>query len=303
MRSFNSSYPKLVWLLQSWRLKAYLSTMTSPKTHHPDELRVAAWAEVRALLELQLEPLGRRALAALAPRAGERVLDIGCGGGETALALARAVAPAGTVVGIDVSAAVLDYARRDGMGDEHVSFVQADAQTYPFEPATFDAAFSRFGVMFFTDPIAAFANIRRSLKPHGRLAFVCWRALEENPLDSLPLRAALLHLPPQPATDRSAPGPFAFADAARVRDILKAAGFSGIAIAAHDELVGSGDLEAMLAVCTRVGALGKILRENPDLRAAALPAVRTALAAHNGPQGVQLNAATWVVTAQRTAEG
>jgi SAM-dependent methyltransferase len=276
--------------------------MTAPKTHQPDELRVAAWAHVRARLELQLEPLGRRALAALAPRPGERVLDIGCGGGETALALARAVAPNGAVVGIDVSAAVLDYARRDALGYAHVSFVQADAQTYPFEPATFDAAFSRFGVMFFADPIAALTNIRRCLKPHGRLAFVCWRALAENPLDQLPLRAALPHLPPQPAPDPDAPGPFAFADPARVRGILAAAGFGNIEISAHDEMVGSGDLEAMLAVCIRVGALGKILRENPEFRAAALPAVRTALAAHNGPQGVRLNAATWVVTVRAYEE-
>src|ERR1044071_9117083 len=148
-----------------------------------DEVRVAAWAEVRDALELQLAPLGRHALAALAPRPGESVLDIGCGGGETALDLARAVAPDGTVVGIDLSAAVLAFAQRAAEGRERVRFVQADGQVFPFEPASFDAAFSRFGVMFFADPTAAFINIRRSLRPNGRLAFVCWRALEENPLD------------------------------------------------------------------------------------------------------------------------
>ena len=131
-----------------------------------------------------------------------------------------------------------------------------------------------------------------------RLAFVCWRALEENPLDILPLRAASTHLPPQPAHDPDAPGPFAFANPDRVRGILEEAGFGDIEIAAHDEQVGSGDLDAMLAVCSRVGALGKILRENPELRAAALPAVRSALAAHDGPDGVRLTAATWIVTAR-----
>jgi SAM-dependent methyltransferase len=263
-----------------------------------DEVRVRAWAEVRERLELQLAPLGRHALAALAPRPGERVLDIGCGGGETARDLARAVAPDGTVVGIDLSAAVLAFARRTAQGCERIRFVQADAQAYPFEPASFDAAFSRFGVMFFADPTAAFINIRRSLKPNGRLAFVCWRALEENPLDILPLRAASAYLPPQPAHDPDAPGPFAFANPDRVRGILAAAGFREIAITARDEQVGSGDLDAMLAVCSRVGALGKTLRENPELRTAALPAVRSALAAHDGPDGVRLNAATWVVTAR-----
>jgi len=267
----------------------------------PDEVRVRAWAEVRELLELQLAPLGRRTLQALAPNPGESVLDIGCGGGETTLDLARAVAPDGEVVGVDLSAAVLAFARRAAEGCARVRFVQADAQVFPFEPASFDAAFSRFGVMFFTDPAAAFSNIRRSLKPKGRLAFVCWRGLEENPLDLLPLRAASIYLPPQPALDPDAPGPFAFANTDRVHGILERAGFGEIEITAHDELVGSGDLDSMLAVCSRVGALGKILRENPELRAATLPAVRSALAAHDGPDGVRLNAATWVVTAQAPA--
>ena len=263
-----------------------------------DELRVSAWAEVRQPLELQLAPLGRRALQALAPRAGESVLDIGCGGGQTALDLARVVAPDGAVVGIDLSAAVLAFAQRAARDCVRLRFIQADAQSFPFEPASFDAAFSRFGVMFFADPSAAFINIRRSLKPNGRLAFVCWRALEDNPLDILPLRAASAHLPPQPTPDPDAPGPFALANPDRTRGILQRAGFEAIEITAWDEKVGSGDLDAMLAVCSRVGSLGKILREHPELRPATLPAVRSALAAHDGPDGVKLNAATWVVTAR-----
>jgi ubiquinone/menaquinone biosynthesis C-methylase UbiE len=170
-----------------------------------DEVRVRAWAEVRELLELQLAPLGRRALEALAPNSGESILDIGCGGGETALHLARSVAPNGTIVGIDLSAAVLAFARRAAKGCDRVQFIQADAQVFPFEPGSFDAAFSRFGVMFFSDTTAAFINIRRGLKPNGRLAFVCWRSLEENQLDIVPLRAASAYLPPQPAHTRSRP--------------------------------------------------------------------------------------------------
>ncbi|MGC1560665.1 MAG: class I SAM-dependent methyltransferase [Bradyrhizobium sp.] len=263
-----------------------------------DEVRLRAWAEVREPLERQLAPLGRRALAALAPCPGECILDIGCGGGETVLELARAVAPGGAVVGIDLSAAVLAFARRAAERRERVRFVQADAEVYPFEPALFNAAFSRFGVMFFADPVAAFINIRRSLKPNGRMAFVCWRALEENQLDILPLRAASPHLPLLPALDPEAPGPFAFANADRVRGILERADFGEIEITAHDEQVGSGDLDTMLRVCSRVGALGKILRDNPELRAVTLPAVRSALAAYDGADGVKLTAATWVVTAR-----
>jgi hypothetical protein len=122
--------------------------------------------------------------------------------------------------------------------------------------------------------------------------------LDENPLDIVPLRAASAYLPPHPADDPDAPGPFAFADPHRVRAILEAAGFREVEITARDELVGSGDLESMLSVCSRVGALGKILRENPELQAAAMPAVRSALAAYDGPQGVRLKAATWVVSAR-----
>jgi hypothetical protein len=152
--------------------------------------------------------------------------------------------------------------------------------------------------MFFADPVAAFINIRRSIKPNGRLAFVCWRALEENPLDILPLRAAMPYIPPQLSEDPNAPGPFSLADAARSRSILERAGFADVEIAPHDMAVGSGSLDAMLAVCSRVGALGKILREQPELRDAVLPALRSALSAFDGPDGVKLNAATWVVKAR-----
>jgi SAM-dependent methyltransferase len=249
-------------------------------------------------LELQLEPLGTAAMAALAPRPGEHILDIGCGAGTTAIQLTRAVAPDGTVIGIDTSAFVLAIARETTGVRARLRFVEADAQNFPFEPDTFDAAFSRFGVMFFADPIAAFLNIRRSLKPNGRLAFVCWRAFADNLLDLVPFRAAATHLPPQPVFDAEAPGPFSLADPNRIQSSLAQAGFSDIKISAHDAIVGCGDLDAVMAVVSKVGALGKILRESPDLGDTVLPAVRSALAAYAGPQGVQLPAATWIVTAR-----
>ena len=171
-------------------------------------------------------------------------------------------------------------------------FVQADAQLFPFEPASVDAAFSRFGVIFFTDPTAAFVNIRRSLKSNGRLAFVCWRALEDNLLDILPLRGCVL------TTTRMRPARSHSLMQTACAAFLGVAGFEDIKITACDDQVGSGDLDTMLAVRSRVGALGKTLRENPELRGAAVPAVRSALAAHAGPDGVSLNAATWVVTAR-----
>ena len=226
---------------------------------------------------------------------------MGCGAGQSVLQFADRVGPRGRVTGVDIAPPLLEVARRRAVGRSQVDFIECDALRLALPERSIDCVFSRFGVMAFQDPVAAFSNFRRMMKPSGRLAFVCWRALEENPLDILPLRAASAHLPPQPAHDPDAPGPFAFANPDRVRGILERAGFGEIYITAHDEQVGSGDLDAMLAVCSRVGALGKILRENPELRVATLPAVRSALAAHDGPDGVRLNAATWVVTGRAPA--
>jgi SAM-dependent methyltransferase len=265
----------------------------------PEQLAAQAWVEVQEPLDRQLEPLGRPALQALAPKPGERVLDIGCGAGQTVMALAEAVGPGGAVVGVDIAAPLIAVARHRSRDLPAVAFVEGDAQRYPFERGAFDAAFSRFGVMFFADPVAAFGNIHRALRPGGRLAFVCWRAFEENELDFLPLRAASPHLPAWATAPQAAP-PFSFAKPDTIRAVLSAAGFEGIAIEADDQAVGSDGLEPMLEVSLRVGPLGKVLRENPEYRDAAAPAVRAALVARGGP-GVTLNAATWVVTARRAA--
>jgi SAM-dependent methyltransferase len=256
------------------------------------------WAELQAPLDRQLEPLGRRVMTDLALKPGEAVLDVGCGAGATSLALAQAVSPGGSVLGADLSRPLLDLAQRRAAGLP-ATFIQADAQTQAFEAGGFDAVFSRFGVMFFADPVAAFANLRRALKPGGRLGFVCWRAPAENPIMTLPMAAALplVATPPAPP-EPGAPGPFAFADPERVRGILAGAGFSDIAIAGHDEKIGAGDLETVLALALKVGPLGTLLRENPDQRDAVIKAVRQALARHEGADGVKLDSATWIVTAR-----
>jgi ubiquinone/menaquinone biosynthesis C-methylase UbiE len=133
----------------------------------------------------------------LCPGEGEHIIDIGCGCGQTSLALAARVRPTGSVVGVDISEPMLDVAlRRPRSADLQVVFRKLDAQTGDLGHGFFDAAFSRFGVMFFSDPVVAFANIRASLKLDGRLAFVCWRPLDENPWMQAPLQAALPLLPP-----------------------------------------------------------------------------------------------------------
>lgn len=258
------------------------------------------WASLQERLDRQIDPLGQRAIAALEPKPGERVLDIGCGCGQTSLELAEAVGPGGAVTGLDISRPMLkvaaDRARAAGAGQAR--FIEADAQVHAFEPASVDAVFSRFGVMFFSDPTAAFANIRTALRPGGRMAFVCWRTMPENAFMALPLRAALAHVPPPPPPQPGALGPFAFADAERLRGILAAAGFTDIAIVPHDQKIGSGDLEQTLALSLKIGPLGAMLRENPDRRDQVVDAVRDALRPHEEPEGVMLDAAAWIVTAR-----
>ena len=258
---------------------------------HARDLAARAWVAVREPLDLQLAPLGLRAMEALSPKPGETIVDIGCGAGQTVLQLAERVGPEGRVVGVDIAPMLLDVARGRAAGLTQVALVGANAQTLAMPDGCVDGVFSRFGVMAFADPVAAFANVYRWLKPSGRLAFVCWRSLAENELDLLPLRAAGLEAMADPT-------PFRFEDPDVTRATLEAAGFKRIDIRPHDEPVSSGDLEAMLAVLMRVGPLGRILRENPRLRAAAEPRVRAALAVVGDPSRVALNAATWIVSAR-----
>ena len=266
-----------------------------PIVDHP---RVRAWLEIREPLERQLEPLGRAALRVLRLSPGERVLDVGCGIGGTPAALAHAVGPNGRVVGLELLQAAVEVAKREADLPKTVSFECGDAQTYPFDPGSFDAVFSRFGMMFFADARAALFNMNKALRRGGRLSFVCWRGLAENELDDFPLRAAAAHLPPHLVSETAKAAWFSFSDPEHLRMVLGAAGFVQISIDPHDELVSSGSLEAMVAVCSRVGALGAILREHPHLGGDAIAGLRDALAERDGPVGPELRAATWIVSAR-----
>ncbi len=258
------------------------------------------WAQLQEPLDRQIEPLGLAAIDVLAPAMGEHIIDIGCGCGQSSLMLAARVGPKGSVVGVDISSPMLAVAqRRAGQTvDLPVVFRKLDAQTGDLGQAVFDAAFSRFGVMFFNDSVSAFANIRGSLKPNGRLTFVCWRALAENPWMLAPLQAAHPLLPPLPPPDPTAPGPFAFADASRVRSILSQAGFDAVTINPFDTLIGSEDLEQALKLALRVGPLGKALREHPAIKDDVAVAVRDGLSKYVTPRGVKMPAAVWIVSAR-----
>jgi SAM-dependent methyltransferase len=256
------------------------------------------WVAMQDALDAQLHDLGLRAIAALGLREGERVIDIGCGCGDTTMELAGRVGRSGRVTGADISMPMLDVARRRAgeLSLGWASFVRAGAQTWRFEPA--DAAFSRFGVMFFADPAAAFANIRRALAPAGRLAFVCWRVMAENHWMSIPLAAVAPLLPATPSPPADAPGPFAFADRGRLSRILADAGFTDVAIEPHDQAIGQDDLESAVRTTMNMGPIGLAVRENPQLQAPIAAAVRSALAPYAGPDGVKLPSATWIVTAR-----
>lgn len=263
----------------------------------------ANWVVMQDQIDRQLRPLGLAAMDRLAPASGETVLDIGCGCGSTTLDLAARVGPTGRVLAVDISEPMIGVARTRAheAGRTNVEYRLADAQTALLSGTAADAVFSRFGVMFFADPAAAFANIQRAVKPGGRLAFVCWRRPDENPIMTLPMAAAAPFLPPPAPPEPGAPGPFAFADPDRIRAVLGAGGFADITVTPHDEKVGAGDLDTVLAMTLKVGPLGAMLRDHPDKRDTVIAAVRTALAPHEGPDGVKLDSATWIVTARKPA--
>jgi SAM-dependent methyltransferase len=261
------------------------------------------WVAEGAQMDTLLAPLGLAALERAAPRAGERVIDVGCGLGQTSLQLAARVGPTGAVLGIDISTPMLERARERARAENaaHARFENADAQTHAFAPASFDLVFSRFGVMFFADPVAAFANLARALRPGGRVTFVCWQALAQNPWMRDPLAALAKHvtLPPPAAPD--APGPFAFADAARVRGILERAGFANVGFEARTgELSLGKTVDEALHFATEIGPAGAVLREAPEsARAAAVGAIRELLAARATPNGVAMPYAIWIATGTR----
>ncbi|MBC7280724.1 class I SAM-dependent methyltransferase [Hoeflea sp.] len=269
-----------------------MSGQDSANTTTSGLLHAKAWAEAYELIDLQLSPLGLRAIDALDARAGEVVLDIGCGTGQTLLQLAGRVGVSGQVIGVDLAPLLLDIAARRTASLGQVSLRQADATFLDLPSASVDAVFSRFGVMAFANAVAAFSNFYRMLRPSGKLAFTCWRSFQDNELDQFPLLAAGFA---SPIDER----PFSLADPDHICATLEASGFSNITIQSHDENVSSGDVDAMTSVLSRVGPLGKIIRENPALRANAEHRLREALSALGvDPAVVQLRASVWIASAR-----
>jgi SAM-dependent methyltransferase len=260
-----------------------------------------SWRDHQERQDELLRPISDRLLAAADARPGERVIDVGCGAGATTIDFAARVAPGGEVLGIDISEPLLSRARERIGPHLPARFAYADATVHEAEPHLADLLVSRFGVMFFADPARAFANLRRGLRPGGRLVFVCWREAKQNQWMVVPLREVMKHAPPLPETNPEDPGPFAFANEARVRRILSEAGFADIHLVADDldlDIATGQGLDVAVAGALAIGPASRALDgQSESVRAAAAADVRAALAARAVGQTVPLGAAIWIVSA------
>ena len=261
------------------------------------------WIKRSADIDINVGPAQQAAIEAADIVAGMRVLDIGCGCGGSTLALAQKVGVGGKVVAADISHAMIAIAQSATRGLTQVDCMVADAATHDFGAQKFDRLFSRFGVMFFGDPAAAFAQLRAALKPDGRLTFVCWRPLPENPWMLTPLTAVCRHAPRPQRPGPEDPGPFSFGDPARVRRILTEAGFAAPEITKFDfdmDLALGRGLEAAVETASNVGAASAALTDQPpEIRAAAVAELRKELAPYERDGSVNLGAAVWIVSAAR----
>jgi SAM-dependent methyltransferase len=259
------------------------------------------WVEQQWRYDAMLEPYARRLLGAAEIAPHERVLDVGCGTGTTTLA---AAAGAREALGVDISEPMIararDQAREQGLANAR--FEVADAQTAPFETELHDIVISRFGVMFFDDPVAAFANLRKAMRRNGRTVFVCWQNLADNEWVLVPVTAAAEHVPLPDVGEPGAPGPFALGDAERLRALLTRAGFGDVGIQplADSIVLGGGGTVDDVVDFFRSTSMGRALFANaaPDDVARAIDAVREALAPYQTPEGVRLGAAAWLVSAR-----
>lgn len=256
------------------------------------------WVRQADRTDAMFNTLTQAGLDALQLQRGERVLDIGCGAGDTSLRAARAVGSGGRVVGVDISRQLLELGR-ERAGGLNVDLIAADAGAGAIPGAPFDAAFSRFGVMFFDDPPAAFANVRASMKQGGRLVFICWRAFPENVWSFAPVGAlAPLLAAPLPPPDESLPGPFAFANAGKIEAILAAAGWRGVSITPWDGALRVGaNAEDAADYLLKIGPSARAIAEHGLDPAAARRLIVNRLAEAQTANGVALAAACWIVRA------
>ncbi|MBZ4373720.1 class I SAM-dependent methyltransferase [Corallococcus sp. AS-1-6] len=261
-----------------------------------------AWVENQAVIDAMFKPLEDLLVEAAAEGSARRVLDVGCGTGSTTLAVARRLGAEGLCTGIDISEPMLAAARaRAEQEGTPARFIRANAQLHTFEPASFDMIISRFGVMFFEDPVQAFANLRHAARSGARLLAIAWRSPSENPFMTTAERAAAPLLPNLPARKPDAPGQFAFADSNRVHRILEASGWAGIDIQPIDVTCTLPEKE-LVRYLSRFGLLGRVLQEvDEKTRAQVIQTVRAAFEPFVHGAEVRYTAACWKVEARSSA--
>ena len=251
------------------------------------------WAEHHERYDAMLAPMTPHLMAAAELKPADHVLDVGCGCGRTSLLAAETAA---SVLGVDIDAAMIAKAQEVAAGTPNVRFELTDAQTTPFEPV--DVVLSQFGVMFFDDPMAAFGNLRRALRPGGRLVFVCWQGLAENE-NRMVVRDALHPHLPQPAPNPNQ-GALSLGDPDRVRDLLTTNGFTDVELTGVREQlpVGTSTEDAVSFLVNTPDMADQLAAAGPSVAAAATESLRAAYGAHETPDGVLLGGAAWVVTAR-----
>jgi cyclopropane fatty-acyl-phospholipid synthase-like methyltransferase len=263
-----------------------------------------AWAEEHEAIDRLFAGLTQVALNLAAPQRGERVIDIGCGSGTTVLELASRVGSSGYVLGADVSKPSVEKARERiaAAGVRQAEITLCDVSTHIFPANSFDLVFSRFGVMFFAEPVATFTNIRKAMKPDGRLALAVFRTPQENKFATAPLAAVRHILPPITPPGPEEPGEFSWADAARVHRILESAGFQDVSLTPHDPVMPVAAPGGAAEAANFMFRVGPVVRAMSDASEQQRKEVRAALEAffrsHEGPQGVVLPGAIWIVTAR-----
>lgn len=259
------------------------------------------WSLRATALDRQLAPAGEAGMRVLAPRPGERILDLGCGSGATTEALSRAVSPGGQITGVDISADQIAVARTRP-GNAGANFIVGDAQTHDFGEAAFDALFSRFGCMFFGDPVAAFTNLRRALKPGARGVLVAWRAIAMNPWAGVPAQVGTEVLGPVDPPPPGTPGPFAWAEPEIFAPIFEGAGFRDTKWAGESITLQVGDgedpdpLVRATAMLLRIGPLARRLKGEPtETRERVGAALRPRLAPFVKDNWVRMPGVIWII--------